>query len=171
MRRGRPLVIAWRDEAAALYARYQQARNPDLRPRWHALWLLRTGRTVRETARVLGVHERSVQQWVAWYRVGGLAEVAAHRKAGKGTRARLSGAQQAALLAEAATGRFRTGTEALTWVGERFGAVYTLSGMHQRLRRLRCNPKIPRPLAEKASLADQAAWKKGGAPRPCARLA
>ena len=170
MRRGRPLVIVWRDDAAALYARYQQERKPDLRPRWHALWLLRTGRTVRETAAVLGMHERSVQQWLAWYRAGGLDEVAAHRKAGKGTRARLSGEQQAALRAEAATGRFRTATEALSWVQERFGAVYTLSGMHQLLRRLHCKPKIPRPLAENASLEDQEAWKKGGAPPLCARL-
>jgi transposase len=171
MRRGRPLVIAWRDGAAALYARYQQERKPDVRPRWHALWLLRSGRTVRETARVLGVHERSVQQWVAWYRAGGLAEVAAHRKAGKGTRARLSGEQQAALLAEAATGRFRTAAEVVRWVQEAFGVGYTLSGMHQLLRRLCCKPKMPRPLAEKASLADQEAWKKGGVPTPCAGLA
>lgn len=54
MRRGRLLVIAWRDEAATLYRRYQQETRRDQHPRWHALWLLRTGRTVRETARVLG---------------------------------------------------------------------------------------------------------------------
>ena len=171
MRRGRSLVIAWQDDAATLYARYRAETKPDLRPRWHALWLLRTGRTVREAARVLGVHERSVQQWVAWYRVGGLEAVAAHRKAGKGSRARLSGEQQAALLAEAATGRFRTAAEAVVWVRETCGAVYTISGMHQLLRRLRCRPKVPRPLAEKASPEDQEAWKKGGAARPCGTLA
>jgi len=171
MRRGRPLVIAWREEAAVLYARYQQERKPDLRPRWHALWLLRTGRTVRETAAVLGVHERSVQHWVAWYRAGGVTEVAAHRKAGKGSRARLSGEQQAALVAEAATGRFRTAAEAVAWVRERFGAVYTVSGMHQLLRRLRCKPKVPRPLAEQADPAAQEEWKKGGASLPCASAA
>jgi transposase len=171
MRRGRPLTIAWRDEAAALSARYRQEAKPDLRPRWHALWLVRTGRTLRETAAVLGVHERSVQQWIAWYRAGGVAEVAAHRKAGQGTRARLTAEQQAALLAEAATGRFRTAAAAVSWVQESFGTTYTISGMHQLLRRLRCKPKIPRPLAEKASLEDQEAWKKGGAPMPYARPA
>lgn len=171
MRRGRPLVIAWQDAADALYARYRSEIKPDLRPRWHALWLLRTGATVREAARVLGVHERSVQHWVRWYRTGGLDEVAAHRKAGKGTQARLTGEQQTALVAEAATGRFRTAAEAVTWVAETCGAVYTVSGMHQLLRRLHCKPKIPRPLAEKASLEDQAAWKKGGSPQPSARPA
>lgn len=170
-RRGRPLVIAWRDDAAALYRRYQQETKPDLRPRWHALWLLRTGMTAREVARVLGVHERSVQHWVAWYRRGGLEEVAAHRKAGKGSRARLSEEQQAALVAEAATGRFRTAAEVVAWVQERFGVVYTVSGMHQLLRRRRCKPKVPRPLAENASLEEQAAWKKGGASPPCTSAA
>ena len=171
MRRGRPLTIVWRDDAATLYACYQQERKPDLRPRWHALWLIRGGRPLRETAAVLGVHERSVQQWIAWYRAGGLDEVAAHRKAGKGTPARLSGEQQAALVAEAATGRFRTAAEAMTWVAERFGAVYTVSGMHHLLRRLRCKPKIPRPLAEKADLMAKEAWKKGGVAMPCVRPA
>lgn len=170
MRRGRPLVITWQEEADALYARYRTETRPDLRPRWHARWLLRTGATVREAARVLGVHERSVQQWVAWYRAGGLAEIAAHRKAGKGTRARLTGEQQNALVAAAAAGRFRTAAEAVAWVAETWGAVYTTSGMHQLLRRLRCKPKIPRPLAENADPVAQAAWKKGGVSLPCATL-
>ena len=126
-RRGRPLVIPWQDEADALYARYRQESKPDLRPRWHALWLLRTGTTVARGGAVLGVHERSVQHWVAWYRAGGIGGVAAHRKAGKGTRARLTPAQQAAVVAEAATGRFRTAAEVVTWVA---GAV------RRRLHRL-----------------------------------
>jgi transposase len=170
MRRGRPLVIAWRDEAVTLYRRYQQETKPDIRPRWHALWLLRTGRTVREAARVLGVHERSVQQWIAWYRQGGLVEVAAHRKAGQGSRARLSREQQAALVAATATGRFRTAAEVVAWVAETFGTPYTISGMHQLLRRLRCKPKVPRPLAANADLVAQEAWKKGGAAAPCGPL-
>jgi transposase len=165
------LVIAWRDDAAALYARYQQETRRDLRPRWHALWLLRAGRTIREAAAVLGVHERSVQHWVAWYRAGGVEDVAAHRKRGPGSQARLNGEQQAALVAETATGRFRTAAEIVAWVGERFGVTYTVSGMHQLLRRLRCKPKVPRPLAEKASLAEQDDWKKGGAWPPCAKPA
>jgi transposase len=171
MRRGRPLAIAWRDEAEALYERYRRETQPDLRPRWHALWLLRTGRTIRGAAAVLGVHERSVQQWVAWYRAGGLADVAAHRKAGKGAPGRLTADQRAALVTEAARGRFRTAAEAVAWAQEAFGVAYTASGMRQLLRRLRCRPKVPRPLAERASLDDQEAWKKGAAPTPCGRLA
>ena len=165
-RRGRPLVVEWRDGAEGLRERWRREAKPDLRPRWHALWLVRAGRTAREAAAVLGVHERSVQQRLAWYRQGGAEAVAARRKAGKGTRSRLTAEQQAALVAEAATGRFRTAAEAVTWVAATFGAAYTVSGMHQLLRRLRCRPKVPRPLAERASVADQEAWKRGAAPTP-----
>lgn len=118
-----------------------------------------------------GGHERSGQQGIAWSRVGGLAAVAAHRTAGKGTRARRTAAPQAALVAETASGGFRTAAAVVGWVRETFGVTYPVSGMHQVLRRLRCKPKIPRPLAENASLAEQAAWKKGGAPTPCGTLA
>jgi transposase len=96
--------------------------------------------------------------------------VARHRKAGKGTRARLSHEQQGALVAEAATGCFRPAAEVVAWVQEVFGVAYTVSGMHQLLRRLRCKPKIPRPLAEKASLAEQETWKKGGGSPPSVKL-
>ena len=87
-RRGRPLVVEWRDEAEALRERWRREAKPDLRPRWHALWLVRAGRTAREAAAVLGVHERSVQQWLAWYRQGGAEAVAARRKAATAGEAR-----------------------------------------------------------------------------------
>ena len=77
-RRGRKLTIEWAtaDDAASLYAQYRRERRADVRPRLHALWLVRTGHTTRETAEVLGVDERTVQRWLAWYRAGGLAPLA-----------------------------------------------------------------------------------------------
>jgi transposase len=46
-------------------------------------------------------------------------------------------------------------------VTETFGGTYTEGGMYSLLERLRCKPKVPRPLHEKAQLAEQEAWKKG----------
>ena len=166
LRRGRPLVVAGRNDAEALCERYRRETKPDLRPRWHALWLLRTGWSARAATRALGAHERSVRQWVAWHRAGGVGEAAARRKAGEGTRARLTAEQQAALVAVAAAGRFRTAAEAVAWVKETCGAAYTVSGMHQLRRRLRCRPKVPRPVAEKADPQAQEAWKGGLRRRP-----
>ena len=73
-RRGRKLTVEWAgaDDAASLYERYRRERRPDVRPRLQGLWLVRTGKTTCEAAEVLGVDERTVQRWLARYRVGGL---------------------------------------------------------------------------------------------------
>jgi transposase len=169
--RGRPLVIDWRpkDEAAALKLLYRKERRPDVRPRLHALWLLRGGRSVRAVAQLVGVHERSVQRWVGWYREGGVAAVRAHRQAGTGQPSFLTPEQQAQLWAQAATGAFRTAAEAQQWVEQQFGVTYTAGGMYSLFGRLRIHPKVPRPINPKVDQAAQAAWKKGGSAMPSAR--
>lgn len=160
---GRPLRVDWRDgdTAEALQARYRAEGRRDVRPRLHALWLVRSGRTVGETAAALGVDYRSVQRWLAWYRTGGHAAVVSHRQAGKGQPSFLDAEQQAALVGELATGRFRTAAQIRVWVAEQWGVTYTEGGMYGLLARLGCSPKVPRPLHERADLAQQAAWKKG----------
>lgn len=164
VREGRPFVVAW-DEAdteEALRAAYRAERRPDVRPRLQALWLLRSGaRRVGEVAVVIGVDYRTVQRWVSWYRQGGLATVRAHRMGGYGQTPRLTAEQQEAVAHEVATGRFRNAAAIRAWVAETFGVTYTEGGMHSLLDRLRCKPKIPRPLHEKANLEEQEVWKKG----------
>src|ERR687892_2169811 len=103
---GRPLKISWQDDETALFQRYPAEKQPDLKPRLQALWLLRQGHSLTETARVLGVHYTSVQHWVAWYRRGGIAEVRAHRKMGQGQPPWLTPAQQAQLRAQVARASF-----------------------------------------------------------------
>jgi transposase len=166
--RGRPLVIPWRpeDEATALKAAYLTERRPDVRPRLQALWLLRSGRGVRDVAQVLGVHERTVQRWVGWYRDGGVAAVAGHRQAGTGQPSLLTADQQAHLRKQAATGAFRTAAEVQRWVEAQFGVRYRPGGIYSLLGRLRIHPKVPRPVNPKADQVAQAAWKKGGSPLP-----
>ena len=111
--RGRPLRIAWQDDEASLWRRCQYERDLELRPRWHALWLVRRGQGLRATAAVLGVVERSVRRWVAWYRDGGVAEVGRRRRCGRTGRASwLTSWQQAALRAEVGAGAFRADLEA-----------------------------------------------------------
>ena len=163
-RRGRKLRVEWaaEDDAASLRARYRRERRADVRPRLHALWLVRTGHTTRETAEVLGVDERTVQRWLGWYRVGGLAEVEGRHAQGRGATPFLTAEQQAELTGEVETGRFRTAAEIRAWVQERWGISYTEGGMYALLGRLRCAPKVPRPVHEKADHLAQARWKRGG---------
>ena len=171
--RGRPLVIEWRpeDDVTALQAAYRKERRADVRPRLHALWLLRSDRGVRAVAQLVGVHERTVQRWVGWYRGGGLAAVRAHRQAGTGQPSFLSAEQQAQLRDRAATGAFRTAAEAQQWVTHQFGVHYRPGGMYALLGRLRIHPKVPRPVNPTADPAAQAAWIKGDSRTPSPALA
>ena len=163
-RRGQWLTIEWaaEDTVAALQARYRRERRMDVRPRLHGLWLVREGQTTHAVAQVLGVHERTVQRWLAWYRHGGLTAVESRHAGGQGAPALLTTEQRAALTAEVATGRFRTAAEIRAWVTETWGVAYTEGGMYALLGRLRCAPKVPRPLHEKTDHLAQARWKKGG---------
>lgn len=163
--RGRAFVVAWRedDSEEALRAAYRAEQRADVRQRLHALWLLRSGeRKLGEVAAVLGVDYRSVQRWVAWYRTGGLEEVRHHHAGGYGQTPRLTAEQQEQLATAVETGRFRNAVAIRAWVAETFGVRYTEGGMYSLLERLRCKPKVPRPLHEKANLKEQEAWKRGG---------
>jgi transposase len=172
-RRGRKLTIEWaaEDDAAGLYARYRRERRADVRPRLHALWLVRTGHTTRETAAVLGVDERTVQRWLAWYRAGGLEPLEERHAGSQGAPSLLTPEQKTELVEEVATGRFRTAAEIRRWVTDRWGISYTEGGMYALLVRLRCAPKVPRPVHEKADHLAQARWKKGGSRQPSTRSA
>ncbi len=172
-RRGRPLAVEWAagDDAARLQARYRRERRADVRPRLHGLWLVRAGRSAREAAEVLGVHERTVTRWLEWYRKGGLAAVEGRHAGGQGAPSFLTAEQRAALADEVASGRFRMAAEIRRWVLERWGVAYTEGGMYALLQRLGCAPKVPRPVHAKADAAAQARREKGGSRRPWTRSA
>ena len=160
--RGRPLHIEWQESAEELFLRYRQELDAELKMRWHGLWLLRKGYTERATARLVGVDERTMRLWVAWYRLGGLTEVARHRRGGRqGRRCHLSVEQLAMLAAWVAEGEYRTIGEAIAWVEQHFGPHYTYWGMRSLFRRLHFKKKVPRPLGAKTSLEAQTAWKRG----------
>jgi transposase len=112
-------------------------------------------------AEALGAHYRSVQRWAAWYRQGGLGAVRAHRMGGTGQAPFLSAEAEAAVAAEVESGRFRTGAEIRAWIESIYGATYTVAGVYSLLKRLRCAPKVPRPIHAKADVERQEAWERG----------
>jgi transposase len=161
MAMGRPVVVAWSEDAATLGRLYRSERDNQVRPRLQALWLIQRGRTVREAATLVGVHERTVQEWLGWYRAGGLAAVRGHRRAGKGRAAYLAPDQQAQLVRHTASGAVYTAQDAVEWVEAQFGVRYTRDGIYGLLRRLGVRPKVPRPMNPKTSIEAQDAWKRG----------
>lgn len=164
--RGRPLKIVWHEDAEQLGQLYRRERDGELRPRLHALWLLRQGYSLRATAAfaaLLGAHYVTVQQWVAWYREGGVSEVCSHKRGNpKGSTPRLNREQLAHLHQQASSGAFRTAQEIVQWVRQELGVTYTRWGIYSLLERLRYKAKVPRPLSSHTALEHQQEWKKGG---------
>ena len=85
---------------------------------------------------------------------------------GYGQTPRLTEEEQEQLAREVETGRFRNAAAIRAYVAETFGVTYTEGGIYSLLERLRCKPKVPRPLHEKANLEEQEAWKRGSL-QPC----
>lgn len=162
--RGRPFEVAWREEdtAEALKTAYHGERDVELRTRLHGLWLLRSGWRLSPVAEGVGVHYRTVQRWVGWYREGGVPKVLSHKMGGKGQEPYLTAEAEVEVANEVATGRFRTAAEIREWIAEQYGVTYKAGGGYSLLRRLRCSPKVPRPVHTKADQELQASWKKGG---------
>ncbi len=166
---GKPFVMDWAagDSEAALKEQYRAEADGKRRMRVHGLWLLRQGQAVDAVAAAVGVHRRTVARWIDWYRhEGGLTGVLAHRQGGVGQPPRLSAEQQEQVGEEVATGRFRTAAEIGRWIADTYGVTYRPGGVADLLARLRCHPKVPRPLHEQADLAAQDAWKGGASVRP-----
>ncbi len=85
---------------------------------------------------------------------------------GKGQEPYLSDEAQGQVAEEVATGRFRTAGEIRDWIAEHYGVTYKMGGIYNLLHRLRCSPKVPRPMHAKADQEQQASWKKGGSKKP-----
>ena len=166
--RGRPFEVAWREEdtTEALKAAYRGERDIELRTRLHGLWLLRSGWRLSSVAGTVGVHYRTVQTWVGWYREGGLPNVVSHKMGGKGREPFLPYEAQEQVAEEVSAGRFRTGGEIRDWIAEEYGVTYKIGGIYSLMSRIKCAPKVPRPIHEKADPEQQASWKKGGFARP-----
>ena len=160
----RSVAVAWAETAEELEARYRAERDVERRKRLGALWRVRAGDRVAEAGRLAGVGGRTVERWLAWYRVGGLAEVL-RRTPGHGAIGqphRLTAEQRAGLLEHAGRGEFRTYAEAREWVEAAYGVAYRPGGFYTSVRRLGVRPKVPRPVAEKADPARREAWRQGG---------
>jgi transposase len=158
------VAVAWGETAEELYGRYRAEEAVARRKRLQVLWRVRAGDVPAVAGEAAGVGARTVERWLAWYRQGGV-EVVLRRVPGCGGRRStswLGPEQERALVAECATGAFRTYEEARAWVAAEYGVRYRYKGMHAALRRLGVHPKVPRPVAEKADPAAQEAWKQGG---------
>jgi transposase len=159
----RRLQVEWQEDEATLKQYYLSEKDAQNRTRLQALWQLRRGRTIAEVAEMVGKHPRTIQDWVAWYRQGGLVEVLRHRHGGHGGRQSwLTDEQEDELKAAASAGEVRCIQDGVQWAQEQHGVTYTYWGMRRVFGRLELRKKVPRPRNPQASAEQQEAWKKGG---------
>jgi transposase len=119
---------------------------------------------MKEVVELMGIGYRTLQDWVAWYRHGGLAEVLKRIKGhgNQGRPAKLNALQQKALAAKVALGCFRNIWDGIQWVQDRWKVQYSYSGLLCRLKSLKCRLKVPRPRSVKADVEAQNEWKATG---------
>ena len=160
---GVELKVDWQESTEELKHLYQKEAHPQRRTRLQALWQLRLGKRIHDVVDLTGASYRSVQQWLQWYRQGGLSEVL-RRVVGhhaKGKKPYLNRLQQRALVAKVQQGEFRTVWDVMEWVRGRWGVGYTYQGMYSQMRGHELGLKVPRPHSDKADAQQQTAWKKG----------
>jgi len=131
--------------------------------RLQAFWQLLQRKRIRDIVDLTGASYRSVQQWIRWYRQGGLSEdlrrVVAHQA--KGKKPYLNQLQQRAMVAKAQQGQLRTAWDVIEWVQGRWGVRYIYKGMYTLMKGHGLGLEVPRPHSEKVDVQQQAAWKKG----------
>jgi len=163
MKQGRPIEVEWKHSEEELRQLYNQEKHVERRTRYHALWLIRGGRSMKEVAQIVDRHYDTICRWMDWYRDSGLSEVA-NRLPGQagGAEPYLKPEQESQLIKRANAGAFRTAREIQQWLKVQFDVDYTHKGVYSLLERLEIVWKVPRPTNPKANADQQENWKKGG---------
>ena len=163
MSQGRPIEVNWKHSEEELRQLYNQEKHVERRTRYHALWLIRIGRTMKEVGEIVDRHYDTICRWMDWYRESGLSEVA-NRLPGQagGVESYLTAEQEKQLVERANEGAFRTAREVQQWIKAQFNVDYTHKGVYSLLERLEIVWKVPRPTNPKADPDQQERWKKGG---------
>src|SRR5919106_2898888 len=156
-----------------LEQRYRRAKDPVARSQWQIVWLLSGGTATAEVARVTGYSTNWVREVARRYREAGPAGIGDRRHGNPGAAPLLDVAQQAqlrdALGGPAPHGDLWTCRSVAAWMSERLGRPVSAQRGWEWMRRLGFSPQRPRPRETRANPAAQAAFKKGGLPRPSPR--
>ena len=156
--------------SAELQQHYLRCEHRADRTRWHALWLVSTGKSGNEAARLVGRTSGWVSVLVRSYNEKGAKGVETVKRKGQqwgGSEAALRwGTEEETELREAlghATpeGEVWTAVKVASWLSERRGRKVHLVTGWRTLQRLHLSMQLPRPEhPEAASAEDQAAFQK-----------
>lgn len=150
-----------------LGTRYQSAKQPFERTRWHALWLLSRGRSSGEVAQITGRKAQWVRRLVQRYNAQSEEAVADKRHRNRGHPPLLSPPQRAALAlaleGPAPDGENWNGPKAALWMSELLGRPVRPQRGWEALRRAGYTPQRPRPRHQEADPEAQDSFQAGAA--------
>jgi transposase len=153
--------------------RYRRANDPVARSQWQMLWLVSGGMSTAEVARVTGYSVNWVREVARRYREDGPTGIGDRRHTNPGAAPLLDAAQQeqlrVALGGPAPHGDLWTCRSVAAWMSAALGRPVSEQRGWEWMRRLGFTPQRPRPRETRADPAAQAAFKKGGWPRPSPR--
>jgi transposase len=131
--------VAWSHTAADLAELLRVERNDQRARRLRALLLLREGASLDEAAAAVEAAPRTVWRWLAIYRRHGLDQclrrIRGHQA--RGRPCALSAEQRCLLTKRIEAHPFASIDEAIAWVADHCGVIYTYQGMYALLRRLK----------------------------------
>lgn len=153
-----------------LRARYRSTKDPIERARFQALWLLASGQSREEVARLMGYTAEWVRRIVVRYNASGPQGMSDGRHQNRGHVPLLS-VQQCAELerlleGSAADGTPWSGPKVAHWMSEQVGRHVAPQRGWDYLRRLGQTPQRPRPQHQGADPEAQSCFQAG----PAARL-
>lgn len=150
--------------------RYRRAGDPVARSQWQMVWLLSGGAPTAEVARVTGYSANWVREIARRYREEGPAGIGDRRHGNPGAAPLLDAARQerlrAALAGPAPHGDLWTCRSVAAWMSAALGRPVGERRGWEWMRRLGFTLQRPRPREARADPEAQAAFKKGGSPRP-----
>lgn len=156
--------------SAELQQRYLRCGHRADRTRWHALWLVSTGKSGNEAARLVGRTSGWISVLVRAYNERGIEGVETVKRKGQqwgGREAALrwdteeEAQLREALLRPTPKGEVWTAVKVASWLSKRRGRKVHLVTGWRTLRRLRQSMQLPRPEHPGAASAeDQAAFQK-----------
>jgi transposase len=143
-----------RSELQRLYKRSTERRVAE---RIQAILLLADGRNIVDVASILRISKKTIKRWIAIFVNHGIDELCNLKYENSGAHSNLNSEQQLELKVYVESGIHST-KDVLTWVEQRFGVVYTESGIVKLLGRLGYSYKKPAQVPSKADADIQAEW-------------
>ena len=147
-----------------LFVRYRQAVEATERSRYQIVWLLATGKTVKEVSEVTGYTRIWIYQIIKRYNQDGASGLANKRHLNLGKESLLTDVQQAQLwqvLSEKAPdGGLWNGRKVADWLSELTGEKIDRRRGWEYLRQMTFRLRVTRPEHGEADFSEQEDWKK-----------